>query len=113
MLFFHIRGELSHYQFLGCQWVKIKYKQGGRLNSHEPVEAKTPGQGLGRGRGVFLFPTFFVSIFVVILLYCYFRMFGIFPSFMMEISQINKEHSETLSLFFEIARELQETLKTR
>ena len=42
------------------------------------VVAKTRG----RGQGVFSFQFFFV-----VRLYCYFRMFGIFPSFMVEISK--------------------------
>ena len=55
---------------------------------------------VGVGVGVSFFPNLFVSIFVI-LLYCYFSIFGIFPSFMAEISQKNMEHTEaTKSLFF-------------
>ena len=75
------------------------------VRGHFTVVAKTRGRGRGwrRGRGlrrgpgrgvVFFSNFFFVSIFVAILLYCYFRIFGIFPSFMAEISQKNKEHTE-------------------
>ena len=56
------------------------------------VVAKTRGPGPGPEPGVgvgvsLFFQKFFVSIFVVILPYCYFLMFGIFPSSMLEISQ--------------------------
>ena len=54
------------------------------------------GAGAGVGVGVpFLFPFFFfASIFVVIFLYCCFRMTGICPSFMVEISKNIKELTE-------------------
>ena len=49
------------------------------------------GAGARAGVGVrvsfFFFQNFFVSIFVVILPYCYFLMSGIFPSSILEISQ--------------------------
>ena len=41
---------------------------------------------------------FFVSIFVVILLYCCFRMTGICPSFMVEISQKHYGTSEAMKV---------------
>ena len=41
------------------------------------------------------FSNSFVSIFVVILLYCYLPMIGIFPSFIMEISQKTNRPMET------------------
>ena len=44
----------------------------------------------------FFFQNFFVIIVFAILLYCYFRIFGIFPSFMVESSKKNKEHMEAM-----------------
>ena len=62
------------------------------------VVAKTRGRagpGSGSGSGcLFSFPFFFASIFVVIFLYCCFRMTGICPSFMVEISKNIKELTE-------------------
>ena len=54
---------------------------------HNGGSSQNAGSGSGSGSGVFFFPNFFVSIFVVILLYCYFLMFGIFSSSVVEISQ--------------------------
>ena len=48
----------------------------------------------GRGRGVYFLFQFFASVFAFILLYCYFRMIEIWPSFMMEISEKNNRSSE-------------------
>ena len=51
---------------------------------------------------MYFFPNLFVSIFVVNLLYFCFRMFGIFPSFMVEISQFKKKMLRKERLFFEV-----------
>ena len=64
---------------MGCRFIF--------LESDFDGSSQNAGPGSG-GQGVsFSSNFFFVSIFVVILLYCYFRMFGIFPLFIVEISQ--------------------------
>ena len=56
--------------------------------------------GLGPGSGCpFFFPNPFVSIFVLFLLYRYFLMFGIFPSFMVESIKENKVHIDERNIF--------------
>ena len=71
-------------------------------------------QNAGRGRGVFFFPKFSVLIFVVILLYCYFLMFAIFPSSLVQISQTNKEHTKaTKGTSFDFRNEENFRLKLR
>ena len=79
------------------------------MSFHNDGSSQNAGPGPGSGYLFFFVSFFFVSIFVVILQYCYFRMFGIVPSFMIEIKKKKKRNilklrKGHLCLFFETKR---------